>query len=149
MEYTNAGKKGFIGIEVKYSESLMEETKEKANETFLRHQKEYTGLTTSQIFKQNSIESLRKIPLSQIWRDHLLSIAHLKDYDEGFFVLLFPKENSQCQNGVNEYRKYLVSESEQESGFYPRYLDDFIRTLRTLQNTDWTKELKERYLGSD
>ena len=32
VEYTNAGKNGFIGIEVKYSESLTEETKEKAHE---------------------------------------------------------------------------------------------------------------------
>jgi hypothetical protein len=148
IEYTNVGKNGFIGIEVKYSESLSEETQVKAAETFLKHQKEYTRLTNSQTFKQYSIESLKEIPLSQIWRDHLLSIAHLKDYDEGFFVFLFPKENSQCQNGVDSYKKYLVSETEEQSGFYPRYLDDFIRTLRTLQNTDWNKELEERYLGT-
>jgi hypothetical protein len=147
VEYTNSAKNGFIGIEVKYSESLTEETKEKAQDTFLKHQKEYTRLTNSQTFKQNSIESLKEIPLSQIWRDHLLSIAHLKDYDEGFFVFLFPEKNIHCQNGVNEYRKYLVSESEEESGFYPRYLDDFIQTLRNIHCTDWTKELEERYLG--
>lgn len=149
MEYSNAGKNGFIGIEVKYAESLTEETQEKASETFLKHQKEYTRLTNSQTFKQNSIESLKEIPLSQIWRDHLLSIAHLKDYDEGFFVFLFPKENIQCQNGVDSYKKYLISETEEQSGFYPRYLDDFIRTLRYLHNNDWTKELEERYLGTN
>lgn len=149
VEYTNAGKNGFIGIEVKYAESLNEETMEKAYETFLKHQKEYTRLTNSQTFKQNSIESLKEIPLSQIWRDHLLSIAHLKDYNEGFFVFLFPKENNHCQNGVDSYKKYLVSETEEQSGFYPRYLDDFIRTLRTLHNTEWTKELEERYLGTN
>jgi hypothetical protein len=147
VEYTNSGKNGFIGIEVKYSESLTEETKEKAQETFIKHQKEYTRLTNSQIFNQNSIESLKEIPLSQIWRDHLLSITHLNDYDEGFFVFLFPEENIQCQNGVNEYIKCLVSEAEEQSGFYPRYLDDFIKALRNLLNTNWTKELAERYLG--
>jgi hypothetical protein len=149
LEYSNAGKNGFIGIEVKYSESLNEEPKEKANETFLKHQKEYTRLTNSQTFKQNSIESLKEIPLSQIWRNHLLSIAHLKDYDEGFFVFLFPKENSHCQNGVDEYKKHLVSETEEQSGFYARYLDDFIRTLRSLHNTNWAGELEERYLGTN
>jgi len=81
-----------------------------------------------------------------IWRDHLLSLAHLIDYDEGFFVFLFPKSNIHCQNGVNEYKKYLISENEEETGFYPRHLDDFIRTLRKHHNTDWTKELEERYL---
>ncbi len=92
VEYLKDNKKGFIGIEVKYSESLKEETKEKANETFLKHEKEYRHLTTEKIFKTNAIEIVKQIPLSQIWRDHLLSIAHLKDYDEGFFVFLFQKQ---------------------------------------------------------
>lgn len=149
VEYTKNNKKGFIGIEVKYSESLREETKEKANDTFNRHHKEYTRLTTDKYFKTNAIEHVKQIPLSQIWRDHLLSIAHLKDYDEGFFVFLFPKANIHCQNGINEYLKHLVSDKEEETGFYPRYLDDFIRTLRSIHHTDWTKELEERYLGTN
>lgn len=148
VEYTNNNKKGFIGIEVKYAESLKEETKEKAKEIFKKHQNEYTRLTTEKIFKQNAIWYLYKIPLSQIWRDHLLSIAHLKDYDEGFFVFLFPRANSHCQDGVNEYKKYLISDNEEQTGFYPRHLDDFILTLRDLHDTNWTKELDERYLGT-
>ncbi len=148
VEYTNNNKKGFIGIEVKYSESLREESKENANNTFNKHQKEYTRLTTDKYFKPNALENVKQVPLSQIWRDHLLSIAHLKDYDEGFFVFLFPKENTHCQNGINEYIKHLNSENEELTGFYPRHLDDFIRTLRNIHNTEWTKELEERYLGT-
>lgn len=148
IEYSKGDKKGFIGIEVKYSESLKEETEETACATFLKHQKEYTRLTTDKIFKSSAIEILQQVPLSQIWRDHLLSIAHLKDYDEGFFIFLFPKANSDCQNGINEYCKQLVSDNEEQTGFYPRYLDDFIRTLRTIHNSDWITELEERYLGN-
>jgi hypothetical protein len=147
VEYTNAGKNGFIGIEVKYAESLTEETKEKASETFRNHEKEYSRLTTSKTFNRNSIEFLKEIPLSQIWRDHLLSLSHLKDYDEGFFVFLFPKGNCHCQNGVNENKKHLASEDKENSGFYPRHLEGFIQTLRRIHNADWTKELEERYLG--
>lgn len=146
-EYTNKGKNGFIGIEVKYAESLKEESKEKATETYKKHKEEYTRLTTDKHFTQNAIEFVTQIPLSQIWRDHLLSLAHLKDYDEGFFVFLFPKENSDCQNGVDEYQKYLISNVEERSGFYPRYLDDFIKTLRNIHDVEWTIELEERYLG--
>lgn len=147
IEYQKDGKNGFIGIEVKYAESLREETKEKAELTFNKHQKQYARLTTDSIFKPNAIESINKIPLSQIWRDHLLSIAHLKDYDEGFFVFLFPKANSQCQSGVSEYGKYLISDDEKTTGFYPRYLDHFIKALRRMHDVEWTKELESRYLG--
>lgn len=147
IEYIKEGKKGFIGIEVKYAESLREESKEKAAETFLKHQPQYLRLTTHNVFKPDAVEFLNKIPISQIWRDHLLSIAHLKDFDEGFFVFLFPKDNIQCQKGVNEYKKYLASESEEQTGFYPRFLDDFIITLRSFIDSDWTNELQERYMG--
>jgi hypothetical protein len=147
IEYSNKGKRGFIGIEVKYAESLKEEDKKTANAIYEKHKKEYERLTTDKIFKANAIEFVKQIPLSQIWRDHLLSIAHQKDYDEGFFVFLFPKGNSQCQNGINEYKKQLVSENEEQTGFYPRHLDDFIQTMTEVTTSKWAKELKERYLG--
>ncbi len=147
VEYKKNGKFGFIGIEVKYAESLREESKQQALETFKKHKKEYLKLTTDKVFKPNAIEFLTQIPLSQIWRDHLLSLAHLKDYDEGFFVFLFPKENRHCQNGVDEYKKHLISENEEQTGFYPRYLDSFIQNLAEICNVEWTKELKKRYLG--
>ena len=149
VEYLRNGKRGFIGIEVKYAESLKEESQEKAKETFKRHTSEYNRLTTDKHFKPNAVEFVSKTPLSQIWRDHLLSIAHLKDYDEGFFVFLFPGANVQCQEGVNNYVKYLVSGNEKETGFYPRYLDDFILKLRKIHDAEWTRELEERYLGTN
>lgn len=147
VEHTNKDKKGFIGIEVKYAESLREEDRKTAIAIYDKHKNEYDRLTTNKIFKPNAIEFVKQIPLSQIWRDHLLSLAHRKDYDEGFFVFLFPKANSQCQKGVNDYINQLISDSEEQTGFYPRHLDDFILTLKQLHNADWTRELEERYLG--
>lgn len=147
VEYEKNEKKGFIGIEVKYAESLREEAKKKAAETFVKHEKEYIRLTTDNIFKPNAIEFLKQVPLSQIWRDHLLSLAHRKDYEEGFFVFLFPKANNECQKGVDSYINQLISDSEEQTGFYPRHLDDFILTLKQLHSADWTNELEERYLG--
>ena len=145
VEYTNKDKKGFIGIEVKYAESLKEETMDKAKKNF---KEIYATLTEScKIFKPDSIEQLKQPPLSQIWRDHLLSIATKQDYDEGFFVFLFPTKNTQCQNGVDNYKKFLFTDNEELTGFYARHLDVFIKTLRGLHNIEWTKELEERYLG--
>jgi hypothetical protein len=147
IEYTRGDIKGFIGIEVKYAESLKEEKEETAAAIFNKHQNEYERLTTSNIFKPNAIEILKKIPLSQIWRDHLLSIATRTIYDEGFFVFLFPAHNEPCQKGVDEYKKYLASDNEEQTGFYPRHLEEFINMLIEVIPADWTQELKERYVG--
>jgi len=147
VEYSKGNKRGFIGIEVKYAESLKEETKDKAKSIFESHKNKYIELTTSDYFKSDSIDSLCKAPVSQIWRDHLLSISMKPIYDEGFFVFLFPADNVQCQNGVDEYKRLLVSDNEVQTGFYPRHLEDFIETLVEILLTDWTNELKGRYLG--
>ncbi|MDL2244689.1 DUF6508 domain-containing protein [Parabacteroides sp. OttesenSCG-928-J18] len=153
VRYTsNEGKKGFIGIEVKYAETLKEGAAN-VDKTFNDHQTEYLRLATEDIFKQDNIGNLKKSPLFQIWRDHLLSISLLKnkDFDEGFFVFLFPKGNTECRQGVDLYCQQLTHPykwDEEKSGFYWRFLDDFINTLHDIVNEEWTKELKERYLGT-
>jgi len=147
VEYTKDDRKGFIGIEVKYAESLNEETKDKANKNF---KEQYATLTNNcGLFKPDSVDFLRQPPLSQIWRDHLLCIATRQDYDEGFFVFLFPSKNIHCQKGVDDYKKYLAFDNDEQNCFYPRYLDDFIKTMTTISTADWTTELKQRYLGDD
>jgi hypothetical protein len=147
VKYVNGQSSGFIGIEVKYAESLREETQEKADKTFNSHKEEYQRLTTSDYFLPNSIDGLRMIPVSQIWRDHMLSIALKQKKDEGFFVFLYPSKNDQCQMGVDLYKKYLICDDENVHGFCPRYLEDFIDALMVVCPADWTKELKERYFG--
>ena len=145
VEYTKGDKTGFIGIEVKYAESLKEETKDKSNKNF---KERYATLTnTCGLFKTGSVDFLRQPPLSQIWRDHLLCISTRQDYDEGFFVFLFPSKNSNCQKGVDDYKHYLAFDNDEQNCFYPRYLDDFIKTLTYISTADWIKELKLRYLG--
>jgi hypothetical protein len=145
VEYTKNDKKGFIGIEVKYAESLKEETKEKANKNF---KEQYATLTnTCGLFNPDSINELRQPPLSQIWRDHLLSVATKQDYDEGFFVFLFPSKNKQCQDGVDKYKQFLASNDCLINNFYIEHLEKYIITLDNIANTDWSKELRDRYLG--
>ena len=56
-------------------------------------------------------------------------------------------ERIRGQNGVDEYKTCLVSENSEVTGFCPGYPDDFIRTLRSINKTEWTKELEERYSG--
>jgi hypothetical protein len=147
IEYKRAEITGFLGIEVKYAESLREETIKKAEKNY---REEYIKWAiNSNVFKMDCIESLKKPPLSQIWRDHLLSIATKQDYNEGSFVFLFPKNNEQCKNGVEKYKECLTTEDKLISGFLPMYLEDLIYELRKLNDCNWTKELEERYLGTD
>ena len=146
IEYLNHDKRGFIGIEVKYAESLKEETMEKANSYF---KERYITLSKdSGAFLPNSESKLRVPPLSQIWRDHLLSVATKQDYDEGIFVFLYPINNKECHNAVSLYKENLISKNEEINGFYSRHLEDFIYTLDQLVNTEWSNELIDRYIGS-
>lgn len=154
VEYERDGKSGFIGIEVKYAESLREEQARRSAEIFEKHKERYEHLTQAYgVFTPDVIDTLRRPPLSQIWRDHLLSIALLRHadrkYDEGCFVFLFPSLNKQCQDGVNEYAKYLASGEEKINGFCPRHLEQFIHTVADHFKTDWSNELRSRYLGEN
>lgn len=144
---------GFIGIEVKYSENLKDAPS--------KHKPRYEELTLkSKLFREGSIAILKHRPVQQIWRDHLLSIAHLthenEGFDEGFFIYLFPKKNKECQLAVNKYVSLFESYdaeskkyNERQTGFYIRYLDDFIISLNQMVRKEWTWELIERYLGAD
>ena len=51
--------------------------------------------------------------------------------------------------GVNEHIRQLIPEDEEQTGFYPWHLEDFISTLRQIHPVDRTRELEERYLGQD
>lgn len=154
VEYkTLTNEKGFVGIEVKYSENL--------NDAPSSDKKRYEDISIqSGLFKTSSYEFLKKRPVQQIWRDHLLYLAHLRHrnekYKEGFFIYLFPKKNVECQLAVNYYTMQFNSYdlltktyNEKVTGFYIRYLEDFIYKLRQLDQRNWTKELTDRYLGDE
>ncbi len=150
IEFNNrSGDTCFIGIEVKYAESLKEETPKNAKASFDKHHLSYKSLTTGDIFKEKAIDRLQFVPLSQIWRDHLLALSTLKLYKDGLFVFLFPAGNKQCQQGADQYLSFLQCGNESLTHFAPRYLDHFIHTLNKIHPSDWTKELQDRYLGSN
>lgn len=148
VEYLNDQKKCFFGIEVKYQENLREEKPSKAAYIFKKHKNDYFKLIEeSGFYKANSIEKLQYIPLAQIWRDHLLSFNMSDENITGSFIFLYPFNNDQCGNAVAAYQTCLASSNEDVSKFYPRDLNDFIRTLNKIHDTSWTRDLVERYIG--
>jgi hypothetical protein len=144
IEYVRGDIKGFLGVEVKYSEDLCEESKAEAGKNYKERYREVTE--SSGVFRSESISVLRYPPLSQIWRDHLLALATRQDYDEGFLVFLFPEKNAKCCDEVSAYLKQLSSGNELETGFCPRHLEDFIYALGDISEAEWVQELRERYL---
>lgn len=138
------GKSGFIAIEVKYSESLKDEP--------ATHKQRYDDLTiASKLFNNEKLELLKFKPLQQIWRDHLLSISHLKHvnnkYDIGFFVYLYPSKNIECDEGVKAYKKCLISEDAETTGFFSIYMEDFVNILSEFDNSEWLNKFRIRYFG--
>jgi hypothetical protein len=147
-ELEKANKNLFGGIEAKYVEKLEEESNKKAEEHYKRHIYRYKELTENYgLFKPEIIDEIRKPPYSQIWRDHLLSISlkhgEGKKKDKGYFVYLYPYNNSECRSGIKDYMKYLQNP---ESSILEVYVEDLIKILYKRINEEWVKELLERYI---
>jgi hypothetical protein len=137
--------KGFIGIEVKYAEN-MSDSKESCDQIFKDHGRRYIELSQKfNIFKDGSFDNLKNSPLQQVWRDHLLAISTLKDYDQGFFVFLYPKDNNDCKRVVADYCQYLIHDST-KCQFVPETLETYIDVLSRCSKADWINEFTARYL---
>ena len=161
MEYTSiAGNKGFIGIEVKYSETLNEGAdsvndilnKQFCNEPRTRRDR-YRELSIG-LFAETSYGELEQLPAFQIWRDHLLAVSMCKafseKYDEGVFLFLAPYSNKNCRDGVEKYRNLLLNPDDGiDSHFCNAWLEEYIETLDKVFDEEWTKDMKKRYLGNN
>lgn len=158
VEYTGRmGQRGFIGVEVKYSETLREggETvndildKQFCDQNRTRRDR-YRELSEG-IFTDARFEELEKLPLFQIWRDHLLAVSMLKafpeKYDEGIFLFLSPHGNVPCREGVGKYVGLLGLPEGLVSRFYHDWLEDYIDTLDAVFDEEWTRQMAVRYLG--
>ena len=135
---TPKGRRGFVGIEVKYHEDLGDKP--------ARLRPRYYALAARmKCFHEQAHLRLRRAPLQQIWRDHLLAGAFLdaKEYAEGLFVFLYPAGNQHCRKAVRDYRGSLTD----SSTFEAWTLEEFVSVLAHLTEKAWVGELHERYLG--
>ncbi|MBS1515333.1 MAG: hypothetical protein JSS63_09890 [Bacteroidetes bacterium] len=146
ITYDGIKGKGFIGIEVKYAETLLDipaRFKERYKEVAIQSGK----------FTEEGINELCKMPksLEQIWRDHLLSLSMIPpvniDYDEGFFVFLYPKKNQECVNALTRYRNYLNSTSSEETGIHQITMEDFVAAIKSETSEQWVIDFEDRYLN--
>jgi hypothetical protein len=137
---TNAGRRGFIAIEVKYSESCQEPaaTPRSRYDELSRE----TGL-----FIEPDASHLRTNPLQQLWREHLLAQSMITNglYDEGWFILIAPQLNHLVQGAAGAYRCQLNEPTERQVLFINVTLEDFIAAMRDAGAKDHAAALFRRY----
>lgn len=137
---TAQGGRGFIGIEVKYHENLQG----KAGQ----HRPRYEEVAkVMSCFKKNKLVQLKAQPLQQIWRDHLLagSLRHADNFDDGFFVFLYPKDNQYCANAVRDYRDCLSN----FDTFTDWTLEYVSMAIKRRTQAKWIDRFIDRYLDFD
>jgi len=133
------GGRGFLGIEVKYHESLQEPA--------ASHRPRYDEVSAlMDCFRPDELSKLRQAPLQQFWRDHLLAGSMMGDsqlgYSEGRFVVLYPAANLACRSAVQRYRECLSN----PSTFDAWTLEEFVGILSLATSASWVHEFDRRYL---
>lgn len=138
---TSDGQRGFVAIEVKYTETMAEPPA-----TLRPRYDELSG--SVEVFKAHDAPALRSNPLQQLWREHMLSLSMVKNglYDQGRFVVIYPGQNNNCDAAVNAYMTHLVSADPSASGFEAVTLESCLATLRAIGDQETEEALYGRYL---
>lgn len=136
---TRSGTRGFVGIEVKYAESL--DAKQ------ARHRRRYTEVTDAmRIFEPSRLADLRTSPLEQFWRGHLLAGSIVLDgcagYERGTFAVVYPSANAPVVSALASYRTCLRNADD----FKEITLETVLATIERHGAHDWVKRVAERYL---
>jgi hypothetical protein len=136
---THRGGRGFIGLEVKYHEALTDAPAE--------HRPRYDEVTKAMgCFKPELVAGLRRKPIEQIWRDHILAGSMLlasSEWETGLYVFLYPEDNQRCRTAVQLYREFLSNAQTFESVT----LEAVVATIASETNASWIEEVRGRYLG--
>ena len=132
--------KGFIGIEVKYHENLVGRA--------ATHKERYDQVASQMdCFEGSHLEALKKQPLQQIWRDHMLAGIHkiVDGFEEGIFVFLYPEANTYCAEAITTYRQCLTN----DYTFRSWTLEGVVDAIKRSTDDGWIDLFVDRYLNYD
>lgn len=140
VAYQNDTGRGFLGIEVKYHENLR-------GSAAADPEQRYPEIAAAHgVFRERSVAELQKLPLQQLWLDHLLALqlraSPGDDWDEGTFVFLSPAGNIDCTAAARRYARCLTD----TTTFDARTLDELVQAIRLVAEEQWADGLYERYL---
>lgn len=135
------GKRGLIGIEVKYSEDMRDSCGRNLNEV-------YDELAqSSALYKEPSHAALRVNPLQQLFREHLLCFATLKQarYAEAHFVLIAPRHNHRIERVSSLYSAFLTNPTTGTVPYHYVELERVIAAFAASGDEHYAALLFERY----
>jgi hypothetical protein len=136
------GQTGFIGMEVKYSETGTEPAPPELNPR-------YSDLAHgSGIYREPDHAALRVNPLQQLFREHLLAQAAVMrgDYAQAYFVLVAPRLNHLVQNSATLYASFLNAPIKGQVPFVNVHLEQLVEAYGWAGELDQATALHERYL---
>jgi len=109
----------------------------------------------SRWFNKASYPALGKSPLVQIWRDHLLAASMLQPkgeqyllehrglkFAEGFYAIIYPKQNVACSKAAKDYRSRLI----RKETFFDWTLEQVHAVFKKFMQGKWLEEFERRYL---
>lgn len=137
---TATGRRGFVGIEVKYSEACQEPA------PTLRPR--YDELAQAvDLFIDPLDPALRTNPVQQLFRQHLLAAAmRLRgDVDEARFIVIAPRLNGLVADAAATYQGKLKSADPSRVGFASLSLEDMIAALALAGEEEYAARLYRRY----
>lgn len=135
------GRKTFIAIEFKYSESC--------GEPEPRMRPRYDDLSNaSDLFIDPEDPDLRRNPIQQFWRLHMLgqSMIDCGLYDAGRVFVIAPRLNDQVQRSVGRYQRHLAPAGSDGASFSNLPLEDAIAALALAGAPDMASALTTRYV---
>lgn len=135
------GRRGFLAIEVKYSESMADASRE-LNPRYAELAAE------SGLYRDPAGDALQRGGLQQLYREHVLAYATVTlgdQYDEGRFIVLAPALNRPVQKAIRAYAKQLAESASDTIGFDHWTLEHFVDQMRACGAAAHADKLHERY----
>ena len=137
----NDGGRCLLGIEQKYSESGSDAAPGDFSARY-----EHLALA-SELFKSPSSPALRRPPLQQLYREHLLAFAavHAGDYVEARFIQIAPRHNHLLQQNAARYAAQLLEPGPGLVPFIALELEQVIEAIGWAGELDYAYALHDRY----
>ncbi len=140
VTYTSPSGRGFLGIEVKYAEGLDDDP--------ARYRDRYDQAASLMgCFIPDRLPLLRRKPLEQLWRNHLLAGSLKLDRESGFqegtCVVLYPARNGAVDRAIAAYQSCL----DERASFRAWTLESALNALAEANAGAWVDQVRDRYLG--
>lgn len=132
---------GFIGIEIKYTETMRESASSDTSGAFDRLAQ------VSNLFKEPASALLRVALFQQLFREHLLAQAALMrgDWAEATFCVIAPRHNHLVQSATRLYQTHLSKPGNEQVAFRAVDLGLMIDALARSGEQDYAYLLHDRY----